>query len=132
MQSQEVNWNFEVDKICHRLDTATNSWGPTYICTYACIYDLNRVLKATSVDGFGLFSNNGCDEHASLINALEGKRNGGHEPDIYICFEKYEFTVAKMVGKVKICVLNRLDGRQGGACVAKTEKVLLVGTWYGD
>ncbi len=64
------------------------------------------------------------------MKATGGDRKGGQEAGIRICNQKYMF-LRNDVSKsgIKFCVLSRAGG--GGACVAKTNKALLVGVWTG-
>ena len=65
------------------------------------------------------------------MKATKGTRNGGQECGIRICNEKYMFIRSDVSNeKVAFCTLGRRGG--GGACVAQTDKALLVGVWHKD
>ena len=68
-----------------------------------------------------------CNEHAAVMKACEGTRNGGQECGIRICNQKYMFLRNMEENGVKYAILSRTVG--GGATVAKTGKALLVGVW---
>ena len=64
------------------------------------------------------------------MKATDGDRKGGQECGIRICNQKFMMLRNDEKDGVKFCVLGRAGG--GGACVAKTQKALLVGVWGKD
>ena len=71
-----------------------------------------------------------CNEHAALMKAVEGTRNGGQECGLRICNQKYMFLRNLEENGIKYCILSRTVG--GGATVAKTGKALIVGVFGKD
>ena len=65
------------------------------------------------------------------MKAATGDRKGGQECGLRICNQKYMFIRADTSSEgVKFASMSRQGG--GGACVAKTDKALLVGVWGKD
>ena len=132
-----------MDQIQNTFDADTNSWAVTNVCQFACLYGHDGNAWAVS-QGFQLATYEFdmpqedmstkkviCNEHAALMKATGGDRKGGQECGIRICNQKYMFLRADQTSEgVKFCVLTRQGG--GGACVAKTDKVLIVGVWGKD
>ena len=72
-----------------------------------------------------------CNEHSAMMKAAGGDRKGGQDCGLRICNQKYMFLRADTSSDgVKYAVLSRQGG--GGACVAKTDKALIVGVWGKD
>ena len=72
-----------------------------------------------------------CNEFNAMMKAASGERKGGQECGLRICNEKYMFLRSDKTSEgVPFCVLSRKGG--GGACVAKCDKVLVVGVWGKD
>ena len=72
-----------------------------------------------------------CNEFNAMMRAAAGDRKGGQECGLRICNQKYMFIRADKTSEgVEFAILGRQGG--GGACVAKGDKVLVVGVWGKD
>ena len=66
-----------------------------------------------------------------MMKAALGDRKGGQECGLRICNQKYMFIRNdKSSEGVSFACMGRQGG--GGACVAKTDKALIVGVWGKD
>ena len=113
------------------------------MCQFACLYGHDGNAWAVS-PGFQLATyefdmpqEDGstkkvlCNEHSAMMKAALGDRKGGQECGLRICNQKYMFIRADTSSEgVKFAVLGRQGG--GGATVAKTDKVIIVGVWGKD
>ena len=138
-----MSWDTYVHQIQNTFDAETNAWSVTNVAQFACLYGHDGNAWAVS-PGFqlatyefaqpqedGSTKNVLCNEHSALMKACGGDRKGGQECGIRICNQKYMFLRAdKSSDGVAFATLSRQGG--GGACVAKTDKVLLVGVWGKD
>ena len=136
-------WDTYVHQIQNTFDAATNSWAVTNVSQYACVYGHDGNAWATS-EGFQLATYNFdqpqedgskkqvlCNEHSAMMKAVGGDRKGGQECGLRICNQKYMFLRNdKSANGVPFAILSKQGG--GGACVAKTDKALLVGVWGKD
>ena len=127
-------------------DEPANKWAVTNVCQFAAVYGLDGNPWATTKEGgFQLATyeydqpqEDGstkkvlCNELSAIQKACDGNRKGGQECGIRMCNEKYMFLRNDVTSeKVKFCVLSRgpPSKNPGGACVAKTEKALIIGVW---
>ena len=136
-------WDTYVHQIQNTFDPETNAWSVTNVCQYACVYGHDGNAWATS-QGFQLATYEFdqpqedmstkkvlCNEHSAMMKAAGGDRKGGQDCGLRICNQKYMFLRADTSSDgVKYAVLSRQGG--GGACVAKTDKALIVGVWGKD
>ena len=136
-------WDTYVHQIQNTFDAETNAWSVTNVCQFACVYGHDGNPWATS-PGFQLATYEFdmpqedmstkkvlCNEHSAAMKASTGDRKGGQECGIRICNQKYMFLRSDKTSEgVPFCILSRQGG--GGACIAKTDKALLVGVWGKD
>ena len=136
-------WDQYVHQIQNTFDAATNGWSVTAVNTYACVYGHDGAVWAAS-EGFALHNYEfdlmqedmttkkvPCNEHAAAMAAAGGARKGGQDAGIRIANQKYMFIRSdKSSEGVEFCILSKQGG--GGACIAKTDKALLVGVWVKD
>ena len=113
------------------------------MCQFACLYGHDGNAWAVSPGlqlatyEFDMPQEDGstkkvlCNEHSAMMKAALGDRKGGQECGLRICNQKYMFIRADTSSEgVKLAVLGRQGG--GGATVAKTDKVIIVGVWGKD